>query len=285
MATPPESMTIDELAHRSGTPTSTIRLYQTKGVLPPPTKEGRVGYYGHGHLARLRLIAHLQDEGFTLASIGRLVDAWEKGRGLEAVLGLETQIAATWGDEEPLHLRPEELAAHFPDGGLPAEVVPRVMALGLVGIEGDQIVVHSPKFLEIGSELVRLGIPIGEILDEYEHLERLTSDVADRFTELFGRHLWAPFVESDPPADEVRALTEVLQQLSALAEGVLTMTLRRSLKRAATAFLTAQAQQLEQTGVLDSVRPLAAAAGLDLDLQEEGWARPTNLGAQVGEAR
>ena len=45
----PERLTIDELAHHSGLPASTIRLYQTKGVLPPPTKQGRVGYYGEGH--------------------------------------------------------------------------------------------------------------------------------------------------------------------------------------------------------------------------------------------
>ena len=71
------------------------------------------GYYGPGHLARLALIAQLQDEGFSLAGIGRLVEAWEDGRGLDTVLGLEEQIAATWGDEEPLTLQPEEFAARF----------------------------------------------------------------------------------------------------------------------------------------------------------------------------
>ena len=260
-----ERMTIDDLAHRSGTATSTIRLYQTKGVLPPPTREGRIGYYGLGHLARLRLIAQLQDQGFSLASIGRLVEAWESGRGLDAVLGLEAQVVASWGDEEPLHLRPDELGAHFPDGALTFEAVQRAVALGLVGLEDGDIVVRSPRFLEIGSELARLGIPIDQTLDEYEELVAATTAVAERFTGLFERHLWGPFVERGLPADEVEHLVNVLQRLSGLAEGVVGVTLRQSLKRAAAAFVASQAEQLEEAGVLDTVRPLAAAAGLHLE--------------------
>lgn len=269
VATEPERMTIDELAHRSGTAASTIRLYQTRGVLPPPVKEGRVGYYGLGHLARLRLIAQLQDQGFSLASIGRLVDAWEHGRGLDAVLGLEVQIVASWGDEEPLFLRPDELGGLFPGGELSPEAIQRAFALGLIGLDADRIVIRSPRFLEIGSELAELGIPVEEVIDEYEQLQEATTAVAERFTQLFERHLWAPFVESGLPADEVRHLIEVLQRLSTLAEGVLGVTLRQSLKRAATAFVAAQAEQLQEAGVLDTVRPLAAAAGLDLDASSE----------------
>lgn len=258
-------MTIDELAHRSGTAASTIRLYQTRGLLPPPAREGRVGFYGDGHLARLGLVAQLQEEGFSLASIGRLVDAWENGRSLDAVLGLEAQVAAAFGGEEPVYLRPEELAGRFPEGAVTPEVVRRTIALGLVGLDGDRIVVNSPRFLDIGSELAALGIPIGEVIDEYERLQEATAAVANRFTGLFERHLWAPFVASGLPAGEVRQLTDVLQRLSTLAEAVVSVTLRQSLKRAATAFLAAQAEQLQEAGVLEAVRPLAAAAGLDLD--------------------
>jgi DNA-binding transcriptional MerR regulator len=267
MPSTPERMTIDELAHRSGTAASTIRLYQTKGVLPPPAKSGRVGFYGEGHLARLRLIAEMQEKGFSLASIGRLVDAWENGRGLDAVLGLEAQIAATWGTEEPLNLRPGDFGALFP-GGLTPELVQRTMALGLVGIDGDRIVVNSPRFLEIGSELVRLGIPVEDVINEYERLQEVTKTVAERFTQLFERNLWGPFVERGLPAQDVRQLTEVLQRLSTLAEGVLTVSLRQSLKQAAATFLAQQAEQLQDAGVLDTVRPLAAAAGLELDAHQ-----------------
>ena len=236
-----ERMTIDELAQRSGTAASTIRLYQSRRLLPPPAKEGRVGYYGPGHLARLGLIAQLQDEGFSLAGIGRLVEAWEQGRDLDNVLGLEQQITATWGDEQPLSLQPEEFAARF--GGIeitPAQIQ-RTVDLGLIRLDGERIVVTSPRFLDIGTELTALGVPLDASLDEYEQLAATTFTVAERFIRLFEEHLWKPIADRGLPADEVAELSQVLQRLSALAEGVVTVTLRRSLKRAAAGFLAAQA--------------------------------------------
>src|SRR5580700_6221771 len=92
-------MTIEELASQAGTATTTVRMYQAKGLLPPPERRGRIGYYGQGHLARLRLIAQLQEQGFSLASIKRLTDAWEDGRSLDDVLGLETQVAGVLAAE------------------------------------------------------------------------------------------------------------------------------------------------------------------------------------------
>lgn len=258
-----ERMTIDELARRAGTVTSTVRMYQTRGLLPPPRKEGRVGYYGEGHLARLRLIAGLQDDGFSLASISRLVEAWEQGRSLDDVLGLEAQITATWNADEPVELRPDELAARLPGGEIPPNALDRAVELGLIELKGDRVAVQ-PGFLDIGTELARLGIPIDEILDEHARLQEATAVIAERFTQLFERHLWEPFLERGLPADEVRRLTDVLQRLSALAEGVVVVALRVSLQRAAATFLAAQAERLDEAGLLDTVRPLAAAAGLDL---------------------
>jgi hypothetical protein len=101
----------------------------------------------------------------------------------------------------------------------------------------------------------------------------VTAEVAARFTRLFERHRWRPFVERGLPADDVRQLTEVLQRLSALAEGVLMVTLRQSLKRAATGFLAEQAERLKEAGVIDTVRPLATTAGLNLGKLVRGAAR------------
>ena len=46
-------MTIDQIAQHAGIPVSTVRLYQNKGLLPPPERRGRVGYYDAGHRGRL----------------------------------------------------------------------------------------------------------------------------------------------------------------------------------------------------------------------------------------
>ena len=58
-----DRLTIDELARVAGTKVSTIRLYQQRGLLPPPAIEGRIGFYDDSHVARLALIADLQTRG------------------------------------------------------------------------------------------------------------------------------------------------------------------------------------------------------------------------------
>jgi DNA-binding transcriptional MerR regulator len=164
-------MTIEELASQAGTATTTVRMYQAKGLLPPPERRGRIGYYGQGHLARLRLIAQLQEQGFSLASIKRLTDAWESGRGLEDVLGLETQVAAVWAAEAPVRLKLGEFRELFAGQRITPAVIRRAVRMGLVGFDGIWVTVNSPKLLEIGLELVRAGLPVTEMMDEMEALQ------------------------------------------------------------------------------------------------------------------
>src|SRR5215210_4640050 len=94
-------MSIEELARRSGATTRNIRNYQTRRLLPPPVLENRVGCYDERHLARLRLIARLQEQGFSLAGIAELLRAGEEGRGLDEMLGFEAELTAPWAEEEP----------------------------------------------------------------------------------------------------------------------------------------------------------------------------------------
>ncbi len=51
-----------------------IRSHQARGLLAPPEVRSRVGYYGPEHVAQLRLIRDLQEEGFNLNGIKRLLD-------------------------------------------------------------------------------------------------------------------------------------------------------------------------------------------------------------------
>ena len=47
---------IEQLARAAGVAVDTIRFYQGKGLLEPPRRDGRVTWYGDGHLERLRRI-------------------------------------------------------------------------------------------------------------------------------------------------------------------------------------------------------------------------------------
>src|SRR2546430_13453341 len=65
---------IEQLARASGMAVDTIRFYQGKGLLESPRREGRVTWYGDGHLERLQRIRDLQQRGFTLTVIRRFLD-------------------------------------------------------------------------------------------------------------------------------------------------------------------------------------------------------------------
>jgi DNA-binding transcriptional MerR regulator len=252
----PDDLTIEDLARAAGTATSTVRMYQSRGLLPPPRRRGRIGYYGAGHLARLRLIAQLQDEGFSLASIKQLIDAWEAGRSLDDVLGLESQVMAAWSPEAPVRLAPERYAELFGGQVVSPENFKRAIEMGLVDVSDGEIVVLSPKLLEIGAELARSGVAVDEALAELEALQDLASTIADRFTGVFERNMWARFVAAGLPADEVAGLTDSLQRLGVLAEGVVDVTLRMALRRKAAAFFIEQAAALEMAGVVVADPPV-----------------------------
>ncbi len=224
---------------------STVRLYQNKGLLWPPTRRGRVGYYDREHLDRLHAIAQLQERGFSLAGIKELFDGMETGDSLRSVLGLGRQTSI-WSAEEPQAMTLPELAAHLPSIELTPAVVQRVIELGLVAIspDGTQVIVHSPSFLRIGGELAALGVPADEILDEYEQLRMQTDEIARRFTDLFRRRMWKPFVKRGMPTDQVAPLLQTLERLAPLAGDVTTMSLRHSLQSAAESFVRAEGRRL-----------------------------------------
>ncbi|MDZ4826294.1 MAG: MerR family transcriptional regulator [Actinomycetota bacterium] len=184
-------------------------------MLAPPRLVGRTGYYGEAHVARLRLVAELQGRGFSLAGIKALVDARDAGRDLTDLLG---------GDDE-LVLTAAELAERFPPGSIGPDEVQRVVGLGLVMLLDDgRIRVRDRRFLDTGLALINLGVPAGEVLDQFEYLVVQTDEIAARFVDLFERH----FYEPDAGAGKAG---EALDELRTLAAQVVTVTLDASLAR------------------------------------------------------
>lgn len=239
-----EDLTIEQLVAEVGLPYTTIRMYQNWGLLPPPERRGRVGYYGPDHLARLRLIAQLQERGYSLAAIKDLVETWQTGRSLPDVLGIERSAAGVLGASAPMRLRPDELAERFAGIDLTPDAMARAYELGLVSFDGDIVVINAPVFLDVGTELVKMGVPVTEVLDEYDHLRQVADELAERFAAVFERNLWQPFVDGGMPAGQVPHLTESLERLSPLAEAIVTATLHQALAVVAARFLDRQAKAL-----------------------------------------
>ena len=121
-------MTVDQFAHEAGIPTSTVRLYQNRGLLPPPWREGRMGCYNAGHRDRLRLVAHLQERGFSLAAIKETLDHWTEGRSLAHLLGV-SHIAPSL-KRKPVRLSPEEFVERCARVAITQEDIQRAIGIG-----------------------------------------------------------------------------------------------------------------------------------------------------------
>ncbi|CAM3498951.1 helix-turn-helix domain-containing protein [Nocardioides zeicaulis] len=67
-------MSLDELTARTGVSARNVRFYASRGLVPPPVRRGRSGFYGPDHVARLELVRELQGHGFTLAAIEKYVE-------------------------------------------------------------------------------------------------------------------------------------------------------------------------------------------------------------------
>jgi DNA-binding transcriptional MerR regulator len=64
---------IEELAEASGTTVRNIRVYQERGLMPAPIRQGRSALYGPEHRERLTTILRLLDRGYTFATIEELL--------------------------------------------------------------------------------------------------------------------------------------------------------------------------------------------------------------------
>jgi len=233
--TGPTEMRVDDLARAAGVATTTIRLYQSKGLLPPPRLVGRTGYYDDTHLSRLRAIARLQAEGFSLAGIGALIERWERGGDLDDLLGIDGHLDRFLGSRDQTVLTAEELLARFPVSSLDPASIQRSAQLGLIELRDDgRFVVSDVRSLDTGAALARMGVPIDVVLDEWEALAAITDRVAERFADVFQQHLLPPDGLDGLDAATARDLTATLGELRVNGTQILVAAFEASLRRVAT---------------------------------------------------
>jgi DNA-binding transcriptional MerR regulator len=182
-------MTVDDLASQAGVPVRTIREYQTMGLLPPPTRQGRVGRYWPSHRGRLALIARLQDRGYSLAGIRDLLTSWQDGADLPEILGLDP--------DQLVHLDEPGAAATLAQltSALPALVpdhIEELLAVGIVEACGpDRYCVTSPSLLQLTADTLAAGYPLERVIAYLQAIHEGTTLIARATADLL----------VDPPPD------------------------------------------------------------------------------------
>ena len=208
---------IDDLARAAGTTVRNVRVYQDRGLLPPPRREGRTGLYGEPHLARLRLIGQLLERGYTFAHIGEFLEAWQRGRNLTDLLGLEEVLTTPWSDEVDDYVTWEQLVELYGDQLTP-ENMAESLSQELVVVDGDRFRVPSPRLLHAGSEMVKAGIPLSVVLGLSAMLARDMEASAKRLVGAVADHVVVPATQSyDASLAEIGALINRLKPLAQLA--------------------------------------------------------------------
>ncbi|MGW6446152.1 MerR family transcriptional regulator [Lentzea sp. NPDC055074] len=226
-----ESLTVDELAARIGLPSSTIRMYQTKGVLHAPRRQGRVAYYDASHVERLTLVQRLQQRGFSLPAIAELISAREKGESVAAVLGM----GETEGPDDWVRIKVRDIRHLVPMGDVQPRLLLRAMRLGLVRWKYGWP--HARRWaLEAGGRLAGLRVPSDDVMDSFTRLRTATDAVAADFVRLFERQFWPELARKAGDENQLENVRALLVELTYTAETAVVGTLRESIRDAAEEF-------------------------------------------------
>ena len=214
-------MTVEELAAASGMTVRNIRAHQARGLLAAPEVRMRVGYYGPEHLAQLQLIRELQDDGFNLGGIKRLLEDTEGTA--ERLLRFKHALARPGeGVEQPEMLTLTELGRRFRLSREEARgVLAEAAKLGvLIPVGGDRYEVPSPTLLALAEQIAARGISLGAAMRMLEEIQRHCDSVSRAFVKLFLKEVWKPFERADMPAEqwpEMEAAVEALRPLASQA--------------------------------------------------------------------
>jgi DNA-binding transcriptional MerR regulator len=179
----PEELTIDELARMTGATTRNIRAYQSRGLLSPPVIRARTGYYGSEHVQRLRIIQALQNEGFRLDAIRRLLE--QPGSAAEQIVEFGRALLRSFGETAPEYATTEELASRF-GGRVERSVLRKAERLGLIRSLGDERwEIRNPTLVSAGEQLVAMGVPISHAMAVAQKIDHHTRAIAKSYVRMF----------------------------------------------------------------------------------------------------
>lgn len=102
------TMRISQLAERSGVPATTLRFYESAGLLTADRTPSGYRTYGEDAVTRLAFIASAKHLGLPLEEIGALLAVWETGACADVKADLRPRVAARLAEAEHRHA---ELAA------------------------------------------------------------------------------------------------------------------------------------------------------------------------------
>jgi DNA-binding transcriptional MerR regulator len=245
VAAPDTDLTIDQLAARTGMTVRNVRSHASRGLLPPPQLRGRTAYYGADHVARLQLIAGLQQQGFSLAAIEAVVQH-TPARSAEQALAFYRGILAPWQPEDPLEMSYAEFAEWLGAEPQPA-TLDRLQAEGsLEPVGPDRVRITNPALLRAGVQAVRLGMPVDAVMALRPELLKHARALSELFVGLFRDTVWRDYVARGMPQGELSEVHGVVEALQPVAAQALLAAFRSAMPESIEAFVREECERLAE---------------------------------------
>ncbi|MGB6205965.1 MerR family transcriptional regulator [Mycobacterium sp.] len=219
---------IDDLARLAGTTTRNVRVYRDRGLLPPPLRVGRIALFNDTHLTRLRLITSMLNRGYNIAHVREMLSAWEEGKNLGDVLGLESAIVGTWTAEKSQTMPLPDAQRLVND----AKAFDRLVALQVIRVDGAQATITRPKLIDAFNEIRGYGISMDKLIDLHEHIVPLVDQISEMLVRAGAEHVADRIKPGEAlPADtEIAELITMLVRFRSQAVASVTATLASSIE-------------------------------------------------------
>ena len=207
-----ELLTLEELTNRVGLSVRNIRFYTTKGLVPPPLRRGRSGYYTPDHVARLELVQELQTHGFTLSAIERYLSRIPTDASPEDIT-LHRTMLAPWQAQAPEEMTRTELDRRT-TRKLTDDELATLSALGIVMRTKRGRYQVAMSQLTVGLGLLDLGFPTEAAVAAADVYAEHGRQIAQELGDLFRTMVWPVYKESGASPETLREVVERLKPLS-----------------------------------------------------------------------
>ena len=205
-------LTLAELTDRVGMSVRTIRFYTTKGLLPPPIRRGRSGYYSPDHVARLALVQELQDHGFTLSAIEKYVAGIPASASPQDI-ALHRAMLAPWHSQLHLSMTRAQLVRRV-GRELDDDDLDTLAALGVVQATGRDRFDVAVSQLSVGLGLLEVGYPVEAARAAAGVYAAHGRAIAEELYELCRTQVWPHYRESGASPEKIQEVVERLKPLS-----------------------------------------------------------------------
>jgi DNA-binding transcriptional MerR regulator len=243
---------VEELARAAGLRIDTVRFYQARGLLPPPRRAGRRAVYSAAHLARLRRIRTLQQDGLPLSVIRRVLG---EGRAAGALR------RALRDEQGSRSLTRAQLAF---ESGVPEALIRAVEEAGILEpVRTGGEVRYTEADLALARAALTLlneQLPLPDLLGLAIHHAESVREVVDRAIELFDGHVRR---DRDGRQRDPAAVVEAFRRMLPAVTALVAHHFHRTLVSRALA-------RLERLGDRDGLRH-AVAATRDAGRLEVAW--------------